>query len=76
MTFGGVNFAKKVKSDEAFLVTLRHDENVAYVASVPNAKLPAPQTFRGNTNIRLGDDRYAFVGTQAIYGINELDKAD
>ena len=57
-------------------MTLRHDTNVAYVAAVPNANLPKPDAFRGNTNLRLGDDRYAFVGGDQIVGINILDRVD
>ena len=35
-----------------------------------------PDSFRGNTNLRLGDDRFAFVGAKTIVGINKLDKVD
>ena len=37
LAYGGQNFAKKVMSNEAFFVTLRHDTKIAYIACVPNA---------------------------------------
>ena len=76
MTFGGRSWVSPHASNEAFFVTLRHDQRVAYVARVPNASLPVQESFRGNMNLRLGDDRHAFIGSQTVMGINKLDKVD
>ena len=66
-----MDFASQTTSSKAYFVTLRHSEKYSFVARLPQAELPHPETFRGNASLsKKNDANLAMIGKDHILGID------